>query len=115
MTVGPIPIQRYLVDSAPPSAPEGTTRIDETITGSLPHTIDLGNGVVLVLVVANGLAVTWRDANPSAIVSSSDLQLTASAPPADPEIIGDVSRAAAHSRIETCSSPSNMRVRSVSA
>ncbi len=68
----PIPIERFLVPAAQPAAPDGFTTIDEPIVNGLPHTIALDDGLSLAVVAPSGLATRWRDADPTAIVSSSD-------------------------------------------
>lgn len=72
MPLAPIPVSRYLVPDAPPQ-PEaaGFTRIRQSIPAGLPLVIPLGEGLRLVLVVPTGLATTWRDADPTAVVTQS--------------------------------------------
>ncbi len=69
---GRIPVQHYLVPESAPAAPEGFTVVDERILNGLPHAIRLDPETRLVLLVPTGLAKSWRDADPEAIVSRSD-------------------------------------------
>jgi hypothetical protein len=77
-----------------PTAPEGFTQVDEAITQGIPHAIELNQGTRVVLVVPTGLAQTWRDADPSLVVSQSDPELVGSSGQPD-TVIGDASRASA--------------------
>lgn len=91
MPAPPIPVSRYLVPEQKPRAPEGFTQLDRAITEGLPFNIQLDAETTLVLVVPNGLAHTWRDADPTAVVTRSDEQLAPHTPePATP--VGDVTR-----------------------
>jgi hypothetical protein len=65
------PIERYLVPEPSAIAPEGFTRIENTIRGGLPHTIRLNEQFKLILSMPTGLGITWRDADPQTVVSSS--------------------------------------------
>lgn len=67
----PVPVDRYLVPDTPATAPLGFTRRDDAITRGLPHTMVLDDEITIVLAVPNGLAITWRDADPSAVVTRS--------------------------------------------
>jgi hypothetical protein len=94
MPVPPIPIQRYLVPADQPALPAGFTRVDERIVDGLPHTIPLDATTNVIVIVPTGLAATWRDAEPTAIVSTSVTDLApVTGPPTAP--LGDVSRAPA--------------------
>ena len=77
MATLPIPVQRYLVPDSKPATPEGFTQIDSKILAGIPHIIQLDQITRLLLLVPTGLAVTWRDADPTAVVSQSDNELTA--------------------------------------
>jgi hypothetical protein len=74
----PIPVDRELVPPAAPAAPGGFTPITEAVADGLPHVIALVPDLRLVLAVPTGLANAWREADPAAVVSSSDGEL---APP----------------------------------
>jgi hypothetical protein len=89
MALAAIPVERYLVPAGKPTVPEGFARIDVAIAGSLPHVIALEKQLTLVVAVPNGLAVTWRDADPTAQVSGSGAELGPFAR-GGTEIIGDV-------------------------
>jgi hypothetical protein len=94
MPVPPIPVTRYLVPPVLPSVPEGFIEVNETLLGGFPNTINLTDELTLTLVVPNGLAHLWRDADPSELVSASDGEIQASiAAPAIP--VGAVTRAPA--------------------
>jgi len=95
MTFQPIPVQRFLVPDQNPVAPEGFVEVSEAILGGLPHIIQLDQEVKLVLFVATGLAATWRDVDPTTVVSQSDGELAPAAAGGDFPI-ADVRRAAAH-------------------
>lgn len=94
MPAPPIPVSRYLVPEERPRAPEGFTQLDRAINDGLPFNLQLNAATTLVLVVPNGLAHTWRDADPSTVVTRSDEELAPHTPaPATP--VGDVTRPAA--------------------
>jgi hypothetical protein len=82
---------RYLVPDAPVIAPEGFTRIDSTIQRGLPHELPLAGDLRLLVIVPSGMAKPWRDADPSAIVTSSAPD-RAPAPVAKQSQFGDLSR-----------------------
>jgi hypothetical protein len=72
MTSAPAPIARYLVPEPSTQAElEGLTRVHERLPAGVPHAMALGEGLRLVLVVPTGLAATWRDADPAAVVTES--------------------------------------------
>lgn len=91
MIMPSIPVQRYLVPEVTPFVPEGFSRVEEKLTGPLPHTIRLDNQLALVLLIPTGLANTWRDAEAQALVSSSADEL-APARPGESEAIGGLAR-----------------------
>jgi hypothetical protein len=70
--VAPIPISHRLVPVSVPAVPDGFTIVDEPLASGLPHTVSLTRGLVLVVAVPSGLARAWRDADPAAVVTSSD-------------------------------------------
>ena len=92
MAVLPTPIQRYLTPEVKPTTPAGFTQIGKTLLNGLPHTIQLTENITLVIVVPNGLAVTWRDADPTTLISVSDDELEPHVADSD-EPIGNVARA----------------------
>lgn len=71
MAVLPIPVQRYLVPPEPSQPPEELVRVEDKLLGGVPHSVQLGEGSVAVLIVPTGLATVWRDADPDEIVSRS--------------------------------------------
>ncbi|MDZ8258030.1 hypothetical protein [Nostoc sp. ChiQUE01b] len=71
----PIPVQRYLVSDRQPTIPEGFTQVDSKILAGIPHIIQLDQITRLIVVVPTGLATTWRDIDPTTVVSQSDDQL----------------------------------------
>jgi hypothetical protein len=83
-----IPIESYLVPPEPPELPADMITLDTALAAGLPQTIDLDQDVSVVIVVPSGLAATWRDADPSALVSTAANELepadpAAATPPAD--------------------------------
>jgi hypothetical protein len=64
------PIESHLVPSAPPEVPAAMIPLDDALAAGLPQTIALDRDVSVVVVVPSGLATAWRDADPSALVSS---------------------------------------------
>jgi hypothetical protein len=87
----PFPIERYLV---PPSESplDGATAQSTVLAKGLPETIQLDGEVSLAVVLPTGVATAWRDADPGALVSSSDGELAAWTP-APSTSVGDVERA----------------------
>lgn len=75
MSTFPIPVQRYLVPDRKPTTPEGFTQIDSKIATGIPHIIQLDQITRLVVVVPTGLATTWRDVDPTTVVSQSNDEL----------------------------------------
>ncbi len=67
----PIPVEHYLTPEPAATAPADFTVIDQQIVQGLPHTIKLTDHLGLTLLLPNGLAHEWRDADPEAIVSRS--------------------------------------------
>ena len=87
------PIAGYLVPADPAPLPAGMERRVETLTAGLAQAIDLDRDVSLLVLVPNGLASAWREADPAGLVSSSAPELAAAG--ADPdEPVGRVDRAA---------------------
>lgn len=87
------PIESYLVPADSPAPDPSLTTVVSTLLTGLPQTIQLDQDASLVLLVPSGLASTWRDADPSALVSTSADELSPGAPdPAAP--VGAVDRAA---------------------
>lgn len=72
MPTAPAPIARYLVPDVAPRVDEnGFVRIRERVPAGIPHAIALAEGLRLIVVVPTGLAATWRDADPAAVVTES--------------------------------------------
>jgi hypothetical protein len=92
MKMPPIPVQRYLVPAQKPITPDGFTQVDVRILTGLPYTIPLTGDLQLIVVIPTGLAVPWRDADATAIASSSEAELSPTTPQTD-FMIGDVTRA----------------------
>lgn len=67
----PIPVEHYLTPEPAGTAPAGFTVIEQQIVQGLPHTIKLTDHLALILLLPNGLAHAWRDADPEAVVSRS--------------------------------------------
>ncbi len=90
----PIPVNRLLVPDRKASAPDGFLAVTSAVQAGLPHIVALDEGTRLILTVPTGLAATWRDADPAAVVSRGDEQdVPSSGHPNEP--IGDAARAAA--------------------
>lgn len=73
--VAPLPMTRYLVPEPSFLAPEGFAQIEDKMLGGLPHRLSVNAEFNIVVVVPTGLAVTWRDIDPTTLVSCSDLQI----------------------------------------
>lgn len=99
MTFQPIPVQRFLVPDRKPAAPEGFIEVSEAILGGLPHRIDLDQDVRLLLFVPTGLASTWRDADPTALVTESAAEIAPRTGPDNLPIAG-VTRAPARIAVQ---------------
>jgi hypothetical protein len=65
------PVRARLVPPVVAAVPEGMTRIDQPLTLGVPQRIPLDDQLELALVVPTGLAVEWRDGEPTAELSSS--------------------------------------------
>jgi hypothetical protein len=68
------PIERYTVPAQRPFDATGFTVVDQAMTAGLPHVVPINPQLSLVISLPSGLAATWRDADPSAVVSHSDLE-----------------------------------------
>jgi hypothetical protein len=64
------PIEGHLVPAERPTSPEGMTRLAVPLARGVPQTVELDRDVSLVVVMPTGVAVTWRDADPLAPVST---------------------------------------------
>ncbi|WP_165226768.1 hypothetical protein [Aquisphaera insulae] len=84
---------RYLVPDPPASPPEGFDRLDAPLRRGLPHPVQLTPGLRLLLIVPSGVARTWREADPTLVVSSSSPDRAPALPddPAAP-VFGDLAR-----------------------
>lgn len=91
MTTPLFPIERELVPASAPSL-RGATAETQRLVKGLPESLSLDTEISLVVALPTGLATTWRDADPAAVVSSSDAELSA-ASPAPQTPVGDVARA----------------------
>jgi hypothetical protein len=78
----PIPVAGYLVPEHTSLTPDGFTRVDEPMARGLPHTISLDRATRATVVLPSGLARAWRDADPAAVVSTSDAEHVAIRPSA---------------------------------
>lgn len=92
MALPRIPIHRYLVPETKPQAPAGFTLVDEPLVTGLPYAILLGADTRLLVTLPTGLAVTWRDADPTLPVSQSNGELTSVVSRPD-EPVGNAERA----------------------
>jgi hypothetical protein len=80
-----IAIESYVVPDRAPSAPPGFALLSTSVASGVPCEIDLADGWSVVVHVPTGTARAWLDADPAAIVTSSDLELQ-SYDPAHPPI-----------------------------
>lgn len=64
-------VRARAVPEDPQPLPDELARVSVQLTNGLPTTIDLDAELALVLLVPNGVATTWRDAEPAAVVSRS--------------------------------------------
>ena len=74
MSAVPATVLRTLVPAGPAVVPEGFARLTESIVTAIPHLVVLTPELTLVLIVPTGLATEWRDADPAAVIASSELQ-----------------------------------------
>jgi hypothetical protein len=72
MNTLPIPIDRILVPASPFTVPDGFQRQQYRLLRGVPSDIILDAQVTLTLAVPTGLGTTWRDADVSRLVSSSE-------------------------------------------
>ncbi len=66
----PVPVVGYLVPPVSPLAPDGFARLETTLAGGLPATIELDREVSLVLTLPTGLAMPWREAGAADVVAT---------------------------------------------
>ena len=64
------PVRARLVPPVDAVVPEGMTRVEQALTLGVPRRIRLDDQLELALVVPTGLAVEWRDGDPTAVVSA---------------------------------------------
>lgn len=67
----PLPVDAFLVPEQPLALPDGFTSARQQLTNGLPFTWSLTGEVGLVLHASIGDAIVWRDADPSALASTS--------------------------------------------
>jgi hypothetical protein len=87
------PLARLLVPVSAPPLPDGFQVIQSRILNGFPHFIDLTKSVRLKITMPTGLLRAWLDADPSALVATSDDELAAR-PAAPSEEIGGATRPA---------------------
>jgi hypothetical protein len=63
------------------AAPEGFALVQEPVAQGLPHVVPLSATSRLLLVIPHGVITQWRDADPAAVVTRSDEELTPQAVP----------------------------------
>jgi hypothetical protein len=68
--------RRHLVPAVPAPLDADFVLVDDRIVRGLPHAIPLTGEFSLLLVLPTGLATAWRDASPTAVVTSSQEQTT---------------------------------------
>lgn len=76
------PIEHYLVPEYRREVPAGFARLDATIINSVPFTMTLNQDYALILAVPSGLGNTWREADPTTLISSAQEQASPTAPAA---------------------------------
>jgi hypothetical protein len=64
-------VRARAVPETPDPLPDSFERVSVQLVNGLPTTIDLDADLSVALVVPTGLATTWRDAEPTAVVSRS--------------------------------------------
>jgi hypothetical protein len=69
-------IVRELVPPPPRTAPSGLATVTTRILAGLPHSIVLTEDVRLIVTLATGDAILWRDADAAAVVTTSDEERT---------------------------------------
>ena len=67
-----VPVNRMLVPDVAPAAPAGATTVSQPLVRGLPMEFPLDARDTLVLQVPTGVAVPWRDADPSVVVADAD-------------------------------------------
>jgi hypothetical protein len=91
----PVPsvlVARELTPEPDLTPPAGFALVDQALVDGLPQRLPLGGDLLGVLAMPTGLALAWRDGDPTEPVSSSGDQL-APATPADDGATGAVDRA----------------------
>lgn len=91
----PIPISRYLISDTRPSAPADFTSVTAVVLAGLPHVITIDQSTRLLVMVPTGLATTWRDLDPSTVISDSNAEVEPYAAPTVPTPPGDAAFAPA--------------------
>lgn len=71
-------VKRELVPATAAPVPERMTRVNQSMVNGLPQTIDLDAELSLIVAVPSGMAIEWRDADPTAEVTRSEMELQAS-------------------------------------
>jgi hypothetical protein len=66
-------VSKRLMELSEPEPRRDLVRLSIPLVTGLPTTVDLDAQLTLVLVVPTGLASTWREADPRAVVSTSDV------------------------------------------
>jgi hypothetical protein len=78
-----IAIASFLIDSAPPIAPAGFAVLRTAVDG-LPRELALSDGWSAIVFAPTGMASAWLDADPAALVSSSDAEFVPTPPNGTP-------------------------------
>jgi hypothetical protein len=86
----PFPIARYLVPADPPAPDDRFTTIAQSLDGGLPAAIPIDKQLSLIVQLPTGLGAAWRDADPGALVTTSDWETS----PVDPAALPSRARAA---------------------
>lgn len=75
MTAPVFPISRVLVPRQAPALPTALAPENRSLTQGLPERLSLDASASLVVVVPQGLATAWRDADPTDVVTASAPEL----------------------------------------
>jgi hypothetical protein len=77
---------------SPVAAPPGTTVVEQRLRSGVPALFPLSAAFTLAVAFPTGLAVTWRDADPTALVTAGRFERDASSPPPWPTTPGAAAR-----------------------
>lgn len=84
MSVQSIAIESYVVPDSQPEVPSGFQVLDLVVSTAIPAELALGDGWTVIPLVPSGSARVWLDADPLALVTSSDVERAVQDPAAPP-------------------------------